>query len=64
MTDTINHDYTRDIVCPYCGHEHRDSWEISKNEDGAGGDMECQECDKTFSWHCTVSVDYCTDVKP
>jgi transposase-like protein len=36
--------YTTDnIVCPWCGYEHRDSWEMSD------GDYECHGCEKPIS---------------
>lgn len=55
-------DYTRDIVCPYCGYRHPDSHEISWNEEGCG-ETECGRCDKSFHWSCSVSVSYCTETK-
>jgi len=63
MTD-IDHEHTQEIVCPHCGHEHCDSYETSKNEDGSSGKMECDECGKVFTWECRVSVTYCTEARP
>jgi DNA-directed RNA polymerase subunit RPC12/RpoP len=45
-----------EIVCPYCGHVHGDSWEY-------GGDSECfevdcAECEKKFDVTRNVSVTY------
>ena len=51
MTDPnreIDHEYTDEIVCPWCGHRHQDSWEWfadSPNEDTEG---ECGSCGKSF----------------
>ena len=59
MTE-IDHEGTYNIVCPHCGGEIQDSWEMSKNEDGASGDEECQECGKSFHWECCVSVTHST----
>ena len=63
MTE-INHEYTDDIVCPHCGYAQGDSWEISGNEDGKCGEVECAKCNKTFYYECYVSVTYTTEKKP
>lgn len=40
--ESINCSYTDEIVCPHCGYEFSDSWEIR-------GDIgECHECEKRF----------------
>lgn len=46
-------------VCPYCGHEQGDFWEVSLNEEG-DGEHECGNCTRTFRWSCHVSVTYST----
>jgi hypothetical protein len=57
--EQINHDYTDEIVCPYCGHVDCDSWEFL---DGNEGDSvsDCGKCGKTF--HCSrhISITYST----
>lgn len=46
----IDHRYTDEIVCPYCGYEHGDSWESVATEDPTI--RECWECEKEFKfWH-------------
>ena len=57
MTD-IDHEYTRCIVCPYCGYEFRDSWEFNDTEHGQK--VECQSCGKDFLLYVEVTVDYTT----
>jgi DNA-directed RNA polymerase subunit RPC12/RpoP len=47
-------DYTNEVVCPWCGHEHRDSWEMSE------GATECRECGREFEISRYVAVTYCT----
>lgn len=59
MTDTkptieIDHEYTNEIVCPHCGYEYTDSWEMQD------GKRNCCECDKPFSVDRDVSVTYST----
>ena len=62
MTDTpedIDHDYTKEIVCPYCGHEQSDSWEIMGNDED--GETDCDECEKSFRWSAHIDITYCTE---
>ena len=58
---TIDHDYTHDIVCPYCGHEYSDSWE---HNDQDGEEIECQSCDRTFTLSIHTSTTYTTTKMP
>ncbi|GBQ77722.1 hypothetical protein AA0311_1528 [Asaia bogorensis NBRC 16594] len=46
---------TRLLVCPYCGHEHEDSWEF-KIEDGS--EVDCGECGRLFFAESFTSVTY------
>lgn len=43
---------TDNVICPYCGCEWLDSWELS-DSDG----MECDDCGNSFSYErdCTVT---------
>lgn len=47
---------TDELVCPYCGKEQSDSWEIR----GDSGDIECGHCGRTFQYERYVSVTYNT----
>ena len=51
----IKHEFTREAVCPYCGCEESDSWEL---EDG--GEYECGECDGIYTVQRIVTVEYST----
>lgn len=47
------------IVCPYCGHEHEDSFEmvdLDENNDTAT----CHNCGKEFEVEIEKSIDYST----
>lgn len=55
--DGFNHEYTSEIVCPYCGYEHSDSWEMSE------GEHDCIECGTVFDLERIVTVDYSTTIK-
>lgn len=50
----FEHDYEDEVVCPHCGYEHSDSWEMRD------GEHECPECDKKFELECHHSVTYST----
>ena len=49
-----------EAVCPYCGHEHDDSWEFFSGSDGDGSEttVTCNECDKDFILRLHVDVCY------
>lgn len=46
-------------VCPYCGSEQGDFWEVSGNQE-SDGTTECGNCSRVFRWSCQVSVTYDT----
>jgi len=50
----INHEYTRNIICPHCGYEHMDSWECGDSDD----EFQCHHCEKTFGFEREVTVTY------
>ena len=59
MTDQeIDHEYTDEIVCPYCGHEFSDSWESLYGIEEA--ELECWECERPFKAYREVEVTYTT----
>ena len=62
MEDWINeieHEGTNEIVCPWCGYEALDSWEMSDS-----GDTTCAECKKGFMYAREVAVTYITAKTP
>lgn len=44
---------TNEIVCPYCGEEDSDSWEVNE-----GGFHECGYCEKNFMLEVNFSKDF------
>ena len=58
MSEKINHEYTDEIVCPYCGYEFTDSWEFSDTQDEQ--QVDCHDCGEEFLLYVHVSVDYTT----
>lgn len=55
----IDHESTDEIVCPFCGYEFSDSWDIGSDEENLGL-IECYECGKSFYTSREVSVSYST----
>lgn len=54
-----DHEYTAEVVCPYCGYEHSDSTEMTE------GKRECEDCGQTFEMWRDVTVTYVTrEVNP
>lgn len=58
VSKKIDHTYTDEIVCPYCGCEFGDS-----NELGDEGDADCPDCKKEFKFWQNIEVTYCTQKK-
>lgn len=52
----INHEYTDEIVCPYCGYTFKDSWEYK----GRCEEVDCPECEKVFSCNRSITINYST----
>lgn len=54
MPTEIDHEYTEEIVCPYCGEVHEDSWDFADSD----SDFECWSCLKRFSFTRHTIVAY------
>ncbi len=54
--ENIDSTYTQEIVCPHCGHEHCNSWELSHDS----GEMDCCDCGKEFHYERNITIDYST----
>ena len=57
MSADIDHEYTNEIVCPWCGSIHGDSWERHRDE----GSEDCQSCRKPFKWSRIITTEYSTE---
>lgn len=55
MSKAIVHRHTDEIVCPWCGYKHGDSWEMGDEDT-----HECDECENTFSHYRDIEVTYTT----
>lgn len=54
--EELDHKHTQEVVCPWCGYEHGDSWEIGFDD----GEDECCECGKQFHYVRDINVTYST----
>lgn len=53
MTNKIETDGTDILICPYCGFEEPDSWELWEADDN----YECSNCGKIFEYD-SITVRY------
>jgi DNA-directed RNA polymerase subunit RPC12/RpoP len=56
----IDHEYTDNIVCPFCGRVEQDSWEIQPDEEDLGL-QECGSCGKSYYAWRSITIDYSTE---
>ena len=63
MEKEIDCSYTDEIVCPHCGYEFSDSWELPMKRDGDNTEIECDECQKKFTVYLSVTYAYSSDKK-
>lgn len=52
----MNHYYEKNIKCPYCDFEDKDSWEFEQDE----AVHECGSCEKEFNVVRNIEVTYST----
>lgn len=57
----IDHEYTRQAVCPYCGDVDEESYELGGHKPRDYGDAECESCGRFYHWRRHVSVKYSTE---
>ncbi|ADG70092.1 hypothetical protein Plim_4285 (plasmid) [Planctopirus limnophila DSM 3776] len=51
----LDTDFTDEIVCPWCGYEHRDKWEYQE------GEQFCGDCGRKFFLGIHTKVTYSTE---
>ena len=60
MNEEIDCDYTDEIVCPYCGYKHQDSWEMYDFGDESS-DGVCGQCAERFSINISYTTSFSTE---
>jgi transcription elongation factor Elf1 len=53
----IETEYTKEITCPYCGHEYNESYEFIEHNDKT---EDCVVCGKTFCYEVDHDITYTT----
>lgn len=53
-------DYTDDIICPHCGHQHSSDGENNAFYQDGEHDFDCGNCSNSFSVSTHVSYSYST----
>lgn len=56
----IDHEYTHEVVCPYCGYENGDSGELGLYGTYNDGETTCGHCERDFAWERHIEVTYST----
>jgi len=56
----IDHMYTDEMVCPYCGCKQTDIYEIKGAYEEDEIRVDCQECEREFASCCLVSYSFTT----
>ena len=49
------------VICPHCGHKHRDGWEMTGNDEDRH-EHNCGECDQPFECWAVTTIRYRADV--
>lgn len=57
LSPPIDHTGTPNAVCPYCGYEDPNSWEL-----GSDGETRCPDCGKMYLYSREVVATYTTEV--
>jgi len=48
--------YTDEMICPHCGYEYSDSWELQSESD----EIICDDCGNEFRYERIVTAEYIT----
>jgi len=67
IKEDIDHEYMRNIICPWCGYKNTDSWETAwdllEGDEGREAETECVECEKIFLFVVHRDIRYSTQRK-
>ena len=55
----IDHRYTKNIVCPYCGDETDDT--DYRIDNYMEGEEICEKCDKKFDFEADIDITWVTE---
>lgn len=52
--DGEEHENEENLICPFCGVEDYDSWELKEDE----GETDCSSCGSEIKYQRNISIDY------
>lgn len=55
MRKEIEHEYTDELICPYCGHENKTEYDAPDYET-----EECNKCGEEFKYDHYIEITYTT----
>ena len=58
MPEEIDCQYTNEVVCPYCGYAHEDSWEFFLDGGDSAHGAGCCQCEREFDVERYAEVTY------
>ena len=58
MKTEIDTAYQNKITCPYCGHVHQDSWEMTDGGDEEDVEVDCDSCGQAFRATTHITIRY------
>ena len=61
LRESLDHEFTPDIVCPYCGKIYTNSGEVDPGDEDLG-DIECMECWNIFPTERNIIITYSTEI--
>ena len=56
-------EHTDNVICPHCGTENFDSWELELPDTEADKEIECSDCNKPFMARRIMTITYTTRIK-
>jgi uncharacterized Zn-finger protein len=61
MSDSIDHVATSEPVCPHCGDEFFDAWELFYPDKGDTEEVDCEACNKPYKITVEYTATYTTE---
>jgi len=57
---SIETDYTRWPICPYCGYEEENAWELDFGDGEGEATIDCGGCEKEYIAYQNIEITYNT----
>lgn len=63
MIKQIECEQTEYPVCPYCGNEYEDAWELGLTNETPKAEIDCPDCGEQYDVNGEVTIEYTTKPK-